>query len=615
MLVLELLGTLCLRSDSAAVPLAAQQKRRLGLLAILALGDRRGLSRERIEAYLWPESSAPLARHALDQVVYALRQALGSDVVISTGRELSLNPECVGTDLWRFQEAIRAADWPTAAAHYNGPLLDGFHFGDSRELQAWIDAERAQLAHDYRTAVESLAKLSASAGRHSQSVSWWRTLANSDPLSAAAAKQLISALAAAGDRVGAVKHARLYQQLVRQELDMEPDPEIEDLASRLSQSANGTVGTTEGQRSPTDPSLELAPVTSAMTAVPTESDLHSHASLTPTRTHPKRVGAVFAFSGLFVLLIAAVAVEERQREDHRSNPAVVVADQKSTTSVSGAQESYVHGIEAWSTGSKQGLDSAADYFRHAIELDSEYAEAHAALADAYVMLGYFGYRSKEEMFPKAKQAALESMRLDSTLPSAHPALAYELTWERDFAGANAEFRKATALDPTHSAARGGVSDQTNGALQWYPVLLRILGQKPEALAENWRRANSDPFSINVPVIDITFEKWFTTYPAVTGNTAYGPGTLAGAVLSRIDDGVVTHLIARYEIADPTGARSFKTVIQGNAENKTGNYAMNGIVAWGWMAGADVHVTFQRVAPCASGDLKVCFRGIIEIQRQ
>ena len=239
MLILELLGTLSLRGDSGPVPLAAQQKRRLGLLAILGLGGRQGLSRDRIEAYLWPESSGALARHSLDQTVYAIRHALGSDFILSTGRELRLNPEFVHTDLREFQEAIRAGQWAAAVGHYKGPLLDGFHFGDSRELESWIDTERARLRMEYQTAVEFLANLSAEAGDHSQSVTWWRRLANSDPLSAVATKKLMLALAAAGDRAGAVKHARLYQELVRQELEIEPDSEIEGLASTFSHSTEG----------------------------------------------------------------------------------------------------------------------------------------------------------------------------------------------------------------------------------------------------------------------------------------------------------------------------------------------------------------------------------------
>src|SRR5467141_2201478 len=95
MLVLDLLGTLSLRNETHPVPVAAQQKRPLGLLAILGLSGRQGLSRDRIEAYLWPESSGARAHHALDQTVYAIRQALGSDLILSTARELRLNSELV----------------------------------------------------------------------------------------------------------------------------------------------------------------------------------------------------------------------------------------------------------------------------------------------------------------------------------------------------------------------------------------------------------------------------------------------------------------------------------------------------------------------------------------
>jgi DNA-binding SARP family transcriptional activator/Tol biopolymer transport system component len=238
MLVLELLGRLSLRNQTPPpVSVSAQQKRSLGLLAILALAGRQGFPRDRIEAYLWPESSAPLARHSLDQTVYAIRHALGSDFVLSSGRELRLNPDLVQVDAWEFEEAIRARQWAAAVERYKGTLLDGFHFIDSREAESWIDTERARLLREYQKAVEFLANAAAEAGDHAQSVTWWRRLANSDPLSASATKHLMMALAAAGDRAGAVKQARLYQELVRQELEIEPDAEIERLAATLSSHA------------------------------------------------------------------------------------------------------------------------------------------------------------------------------------------------------------------------------------------------------------------------------------------------------------------------------------------------------------------------------------------
>src|SRR6266699_223626 len=237
MLILELLGTLSLRNETHPVPVAAQQKRPLGLLAILGLGGKPGLSRDRLEAYLWPESSGARAQHALDQTVYAIRHALGSDVILATAGELRLNPELVRVDVWEFEQAIRASQWTAAVGHYKGPLLDGFHFADTHELDSWLEANRSRLRLEYQKAIEFLANLAAEAGNHSQAVLWLRRLANSDPLSAGATKKLMLALAAAGDRAGAVQYARVYQKLVRQELEMEPDAEIEDLAAKLSRPA------------------------------------------------------------------------------------------------------------------------------------------------------------------------------------------------------------------------------------------------------------------------------------------------------------------------------------------------------------------------------------------
>jgi DNA-binding SARP family transcriptional activator/Tfp pilus assembly protein PilF len=481
MLVLELLGTLSLRGDTDPVPPSVQQKRRLGLLALLALGGRQGLSRDRIESYLWAESSAERARHALDQAVYAIRHALGSDFILSTGRELRLNPELVRADVWEFAEAIRAGQWAAAVGHYKGPLLDGSHFADSRELESWIDTKRAQLQLEFQTAVEFLANLSEKAGDHSQGVTWWRRLANSDPFAAGPAKKLMLALAAAGDRVGAVKHARHYQELVRQELEMEPDSEIEGLACALSQPAITETGGTGAQRGP--PATAPSPPAATPTALRRNGDL---APRTPLRIKHSRMAAVASFSVLAVLFVGAVVVEKGQRRDPRPSLAAKTTRRGSEIALPAARDAYLRGLNAWNDRSKEGLDTAVVNFRRATELDPEYAEAHAGLANAYALLGYFGYRPSAAMFPKAKAAALRSLQRDSTLASAHAALAYVLTWERDFARAESEFRKAIAFDPAYATGH-----------QWYALLLMILGRVPESVAEIARAAQLDPLSLQI----------------------------------------------------------------------------------------------------------------------
>jgi DNA-binding SARP family transcriptional activator/Tfp pilus assembly protein PilF len=486
MLVLELLGTLSLRSDAAPVPAAVQQKRRLGLLALLALGGRQGLSRDRIEAYLWPESSAARARHALDQAVYAIRHALGSDFILSTGRELRLNPEFVRADVWEFDEAIRAGQRASAVGLYNGPLLDGFHLADSRELEAWIDTERAHLQLMYQTAIEFLANISEKAGDHSQAVTWWRSLVNSDPLAAGPTKKLILALVAAGDRAAAVKQARHYQEIVRQELEIEPDAEIERLVCAFSHPAiTETVG--RGAQ-PGLPAIAPSPPSGTPISLPRGGSLSETGPRALAPRNPLRIkrSRIAFFAVLAVVLIGAVMAESGQGRDPRASHGENAARRGSRIASPAARESYLRGLKAWNDRSKEGLDTAVVYFRRATELDPEYAEAHAGLADAYALLGYFGYRPSAAMFPKAKAAALRSLQLDSTLASAHAALAYELTWERDFATAESEFRKAIALDPAYATAH-----------QWYALLLMILGRVSESIVEIERAAHLDPLSLQI----------------------------------------------------------------------------------------------------------------------
>jgi hypothetical protein len=120
-----------------------------------------------------------------------------------------------------------------------------------------------------------------------------------------------------------------------------------------------------------------------------------------------------------------------------------------------------------------------------------------------------------------------------------------------------------------------------------------------------------------PHIEVTFTKWFTTFPNMTGFTEGDvAGTFAGQILSLnpFDNGVIVQLQARYEVTDPSGNRSFKAVIEGTQNNTTGTAVLNGVITEGWLIGSHVHVTFQVITPCEFGTRNRCFQGTIRIQR-
>ena len=117
------------------------------------------------------------------------------------------------------------------------------------------------------------------------------------------------------------------------------------------------------------------------------------------------------------------------------------------------------------------------------------------------------------------------------------------------------------------------------------------------------------------VTEFTFEKWFTAYPTMTGNTSLGDGTFAGQILSRVpfDNGVIVKLEALYQLTDPSGNQSFTARIQGTENLETMSAVLNGEITDGWRAGSQVHVTFDVIAPCPIHNRATCFRGTIRVQ--
>ncbi len=95
------------------------------------------------------------------------------------------------------------------------------------------------------------------------------------------------------------------------------------------------------------------------------------------------------------------------------------------------------------------LKLAVTYLEQATTLDPNFAEAFAALGWAYSFLGTsYGNMSPREVYPKAKEAALKALALDSDLANARTLYADILTWyDWDFNAAEREYRKTLELDP------------------------------------------------------------------------------------------------------------------------------------------------------------------------
>jgi len=149
-----------------------------------------------------------------------------------------------------------------------------------------------------------------------------------------------------------------------------------------------------------------------------------------------------------------------------------------------AYELYLKGRYFWNKRTHSDLDTAISYFNQAIAKDPGYALAYLGLADAYAVLPNHGGTPSED-FPKSNAAARKALELDATLAHPHAILgSNEMDYEWDFAGGEAEFKKAFELDPNDATAH-----------QWYAGHIGCLGgREQEALAEVNRAHQLDPLS-------------------------------------------------------------------------------------------------------------------------
>jgi DNA-binding SARP family transcriptional activator len=233
MLRLQTFGGVSLFRGEENLTGAVTQRRRLGILVLLAASGSAGLSRDKLLAYLWPEADTESARHVLNQLLYAQRRQVGDDALFQGRKTLRLNPAVMSSDVEQFERALEANDLEGAAGVYRGPFLDGFFLKDAPEFERWADQQRARLTRRAADAFTRLAARSADRADHRAAAEWWRRAVEADPFDSPAALGLVLCLAAGGDRAGALVAARRHEELLQQELGVAPDPAFREAVARL----------------------------------------------------------------------------------------------------------------------------------------------------------------------------------------------------------------------------------------------------------------------------------------------------------------------------------------------------------------------------------------------
>ena len=159
-----------------------------------------------------------------------------------------------------------------------------------------------------------------------------------------------------------------------------------------------------------------------------------------------------------------------------------------------AYELYLQGRHLWNQRSSESVKKSLEYFRKAIELDPDFAAAHAGLAQSYATLGgntMVKSLASEEVREPAMAAARRAIELDPELAEAHSAMAaalghfYPRSKSLDVE-IERERQMALKLNPASAEAHHG-----------YANFLSTRLRRDEAIA-HWREAlKLDPLSPNI----------------------------------------------------------------------------------------------------------------------
>ena len=111
-----------------------------------------------------------------------------------------------------------------------------------------------------------------------------------------------------------------------------------------------------------------------------------------------------------------------------------------------AYDFYLRGRQYFHQLSRKNLEFAKQMFNRAIQIDSDYAIAHAGVADSCSIL-YMYFDAREFNLKQADAASLKALELDSDLAESHAARGLAVSLSKRWDEAAQEFETAMRLDP------------------------------------------------------------------------------------------------------------------------------------------------------------------------
>ena len=316
----------------------------LALLIYLATSPGRCASREHLLNLLWADANPERGLRTLRQTVFRLRQTLGDNAVVSSGRDLALSLDLV-YDRDEFLASVSAGEFEKATALYKGPFLADFGVPGGAEFEHWADRERDRLQAAYIRTAESLIRSRLDHAQHDTAIAEARRLREFDPDRESSWRLLLEALASSGDRLSTVSEAEELERFLAAE-NREPESLTRSAIARAKK-APVTSPVDEEPESRlvadlTGRDREFSRLTSAWARVKSGHFIHFHVTAPPGIGKTRLIRDVFTrlrASGARAIWISAIAGEKRLAYALASDVAAKIGQLSGASGVSSAAAS------------------------------------------------------------------------------------------------------------------------------------------------------------------------------------------------------------------------------------------------------------------------------------
>lgn len=119
-----------------------------------------------------------------------------------------------------------------------------------------------------------------------------------------------------------------------------------------------------------------------------------------------------------------------------------------------AHDTLLRGLSLYWRYSREACAEAQAFFHQALQIDPNFAAAHAWMARSYALQWSMGWSiRREESLDPALEHARKAVELDDLLPLGHAMLGWAQLWNRNPEVAIAEERRACALNPNDADVR------------------------------------------------------------------------------------------------------------------------------------------------------------------